>query len=65
MALIHIVVQKGYVMTLHEKEAEAFHESKNFVRGVMSSLVANVIFAVLVGSGVLYGYKRNWFDRLK
>ena len=65
MALIHIVGQKGYGMDIQEREAEAFHESKTFMRGVASSLVANMIFAVLVGSGLLYGYRKKWFDRFK
>ena len=65
VVLIHIVVQKCKVMTIQQKEAEAYHESKTFVRGVVSSLVANMIFAVFVGSGVIYGYRRNWFDKLK
>jgi hypothetical protein len=52
-------------MDIQQQEAEMFHESRSFVRGVASSLVANMIFGVLVGSGLLYGYKRRWFDRLK
>ena len=52
-------------MPTQSKEAEMFHESKTFARNVVSSLFANIIFGVLVGSGLLYGYKRKWFDRFK
>lgn len=38
-------------------------QSQSFARDVLSSLLANVLFASFLTGGIYVGYRKNWFRR--